>query len=206
MASERERRCHVPPAVPDIVGRRQIESMLGRCLTIHECTGLPALTVATEVGMVWTEVARIDARILGGELTLHLGVNGLVVGDREQPARDSRLIRDDDHGNRGLVELTNGWSCAGKQTHVLGACEVVSVVDDRSVAIEKHRAAQVTHAQPSAAMSARAKSSSSSGSTVRTSRSSWPLRMRPTTGGVPARRRLSTDVMSPSTAIAREGM
>src|SRR5436305_448754 len=183
--------------------------MLGRSTPKEKRTRLAALTLSAQLGMLRTHVRRVDACVLAREELGHSGGNTLVVCLSEQAARDSRLIGDDNHGNPRPVQARDRAGRARSEYDELRLSDVVHVVDDGSVAIEKRRTAggRFTHERLRiTASSAAASTRSSRGATVRRSSSKRPSVTRPITAGAPRRNALSIAPASPLMARATDGM
>src|SRR5688572_19391944 len=143
-------------------------------------------------------------RAAHAEQLLDMRLNALEVLVRKIATTDPRLIRHDDDRDAGIVEGTNGLRGRGQQADILGSRDVVHVLNDRPIAVEKRRGARYDHARARSRMSV--SSASTLAGTVRMSSTTRPSTMRETTGGSPARSRTSVWPASPATATAAEGM
>src|SRR5688572_14069680 len=128
-------------------------------------------------------------RAAHAEQLLDMLLNALEVLVRKIATTDPRLIRHDDHRDAGIVEGTNGLRGRGKQADILGPRDVIHVLNDRPIAVEKCGGARQGHARARSRMSG--SSTSTPAGTVRMSSTTRPSTMRETTGGSPARSRVS---------------
>src|SRR4051812_676686 len=172
-------------------------------------TGLPTITGAIELRVMRAHIRRVDSRAFAREQLGETCLHAPVVAVADEAARHSRLVCDDDDGNGGSVERGDRLGGAGAQADELGFGDVVRVVDDGAVTIEKRRAARsgVAHgASWSAAPRATASSASSPTPTVRRSMSNLSSATRPITAGSPSRNRRSSSAALWSKASAIDGM
>ena len=139
---------------PIIQDRRQVEVEVEARPEQHP---RPRLAVAvgdavrsSTSGHLGAVVDAVERHPFGGELALHLGVDRLVLLDRDHPPADRRLVGDHDqaHSPR-LAEPTEGPGGVGQEPDPGRVGEVMDVLDDRAVAVEEHgRAISGVHARP----------------------------------------------------------
>jgi len=86
-----------------------------------------------------TIVIRVDARAAGREQAIERAVRLVHERFDEKRSRDARLIRDHHDRQAGAVERADGVDAPRIEGEPLDSREVRDVLDDRAVAIEKHR-------------------------------------------------------------------
>jgi hypothetical protein len=69
----------------------------------------------------------------------HAAIDRFNVGHREQASADARLVREQEHPNRGGPDATEGLADPGEKNDVGWIVEVGHVLDERAVAIEEDR-------------------------------------------------------------------
>ena len=126
--------------------------------------------------------------------------DGLVVSDREDAARDPRLIRHHDRRDLSVIDALDGCSSTGKQTYLFRRFDVMRVFHEGAVAVEKDRVRNFLHARAFTIAAVRA--AASRAITLRMSSSNRPPAMRPMTAGSPFLSRSSNTAASSSIATA----
>src|SRR4051794_16737226 len=144
-AANRARQLHVQPPVAD---HERLPRIDAECLDrpVHEgSAGLAALAsprvrLDFAVGMVRTIVIRVQVRTALGEQRRHLSMNVVEDRLREEPARDARLIGDQDDAEARTVQCANRIDRPWIESEALDAIQISDFLDDRAVAIEEHGA------------------------------------------------------------------
>src|SRR3954468_13584241 len=67
-------------------------------------------------------------------MVVRFGDEGLL----ENPARDARLVRHDDHGEVRAVQQTYGVDAVGKEHESVEPIEVTGLLEERTVTVEKY--------------------------------------------------------------------
>src|SRR6185503_11021376 len=130
----------VAPAVAREQRRRRVQPVLPRGQLEARGRRLATIAGPREVGMMRTHIAGVDPRPLAAQHFVQPLSNALVLLVGEEAARDARLIRDDDDGDVRMVETPNRVGGARQENELRGVAQVVAIVDDRPVAVQKCRA------------------------------------------------------------------
>lgn len=112
--------------------------------TKKQVTRLSALAFVS--GSMRTEIACIDVRIVVAKQLIEPDRNGIVIVKGEESPPDSRLIRHHDHRNHLRIDPRDRICRSIDQPHLLGPGEIVCVVNDRPVPVEKHGSRKKIHA------------------------------------------------------------
>ena len=132
--------------------RSRVEVEICDRLVEEQAAGFPARARPCHLGMMRTEVRRIDACVLGAEQLDDACLDRVVFRSRKLPRCYSALIRHHHDGDVVLVQRSDRLGGARKQSSVRWTSDVVDVLDDGAVAVEKRGAAP---AHVSAAIAAR---------------------------------------------------
>ena len=96
-------------------------------------------TVAACVGVMRAVIACIDACTVFTQQLIEARCDTIVVLDREDATTDSRLVGDNDHGNHHWIYSGNCVRGTWQELHLLRLGEIMRILDQSAVAIEKHR-------------------------------------------------------------------
>ena len=141
----------------------------------------PRLAAVTSVGgSVRAVVARIYARSALREHLVHAFRYASVILFREDAARDSRLIGHHNRRDENGIDARDRLGGAVDELHLLGTGQIVSILDDSTVAVEEYRRRK--RVQVSEATKAANKRASSRSGTLRRSRCRRSSAIRPITG------------------------
>ncbi len=131
----RRRRAHIGVAVPDKHSLIRSEAQIPHRHFHHSWRRLAA--IAAVVGAVRTNVDRLKPQPFRRQHGAKPSMNLLEPCDVEVPARDPRLICDQDKRKSGVPQQLQPFNCARRKLDSLRIGQVDSVDDDRSVAIDK---------------------------------------------------------------------
>src|SRR5690606_909331 len=131
---------HVSDPISDVVGRGEVESMLPGSLQEEGRSGLPA-TAGRVVRGVRAVVGGVDPGALECQQPVESGGNAVVPGFVEVTSSDTGLVGDHDDRKPDVVEAPDRRCGSGEESNVDGVGEVVSILDDRPVAVEENRRA-----------------------------------------------------------------
>lgn len=128
--------------VTDHPGTGEVEEEVGRGLEEHAWFGLAIGRAARGFGFgggsIGAEIDRIELGAMGCELAVHLFMNLVQAIDGIQTAADAGLVGDDDDGEAGGAELTDGERSAWEEGDLSRVGEVVDMFEDGAVTIQKH--------------------------------------------------------------------
>lgn len=167
MTAERQRGLDVSEAVADIQRPGEIDSMVVAAgFPEEQCAGLSAF--AGILGPMRTVIPCVDVRTALRELIVERCRHSLVILFGENPARDARLIGDDDYENERRVDPRDGFCRSFDELDLARMRKVMSILDDGPVAIEEDRSWKLI--QLSARLTAADRSPSNCSGTLRKSR------------------------------------
>jgi hypothetical protein len=131
----RRRRAHIGVAVPDKHSVIRSEAQIPHRHLHHSWGRLAA--IAAIVGAVRTKVDRLKPQPFRRQHGTKASMNLLKPRDVEVPARDPRLICDQDKLKSGVPQQLQPFNCARRKLDSLRIGQVDPVDDDCSVAIDK---------------------------------------------------------------------
>ena len=131
----RRRRAHIGVTVPDKHSLIRSEAQIPHRHFHHSWRWLAA--IAAIVGAVRTNVDRLKPQPFRRQHGTKPSMNLLKPRDVEVPARDPRLIRDQDKRKSSVPQQLQPFNRAGRKLDSLGIGQINSVDDDRSVAIDE---------------------------------------------------------------------
>src|SRR4051812_16445482 len=133
----------------------------------HLRAGLTASQFTTVIRYIRAIVRAVHVRALIREQLVKASRDRFVLLGSYEPSPDAGLVRDDDCEDLRRVQLLDRPGRTGKEAHPRGRIDVMHVLDDGAISIEKHGSGPRPHR--SAPSKASVKRLSSAGSTVRIS-------------------------------------
>ncbi len=136
---------HIEPSIADDERTRRVDAELANRALDETRIRLAAIArkrVAGHfaVGVMRTIVIRVDPRAAGGKQLRHVAMDFVHHGFGEESARHARLVGHEDDAEAGAIEAADGVDRPRIQLDPLHAIEVADLLDQRAVAVEKHRA------------------------------------------------------------------
>jgi hypothetical protein len=84
------------------------------------------------------EIVRVDPGARLPEQLVHSLLGATVVLLRQEPARDARLIGNDEGREPLRIQAGDGFRGSGKEPDLFGISDVAGILDDRAVAVEEN--------------------------------------------------------------------
>lgn len=138
MAAELVHRSEITPAVTDENRKRDVEAVFFDGAVEEQGSRFAAAAGADRIRRVGAVVRGVEVRVMSRQELDEPSMTALVVSDGKIATGDSRLIRDQDNGNTGLIQSCDRLRSLWKKFDLLGTCEVVHVPNDGPVAIEEN--------------------------------------------------------------------